>query len=138
MLRVVDASVVVKLFLLEEGTEAVEQLLHSEFLLMAPDLAAIEVANAVLSAARRQSVDATVALEVVHRLEEGRILLVPSRRFLARATEIALLLRHPIYDCLYLACAEERDAPLVTADRRFLQAVAGTAFADRVLLLGAP
>jgi predicted nucleic acid-binding protein len=28
-------------------------------------------------------------------------------------------LGHPVYDCLYLACAESADAILVTADDRF-------------------
>ena len=36
----------------------------------------------------------------------------------ADALRLALLLAHPIYDCLYLALALERREPLATADRR--------------------
>ena len=35
------------------------------------------------------------------------------------ALAIAVELGHPVYDCLYLACAESADATLVTADDRF-------------------
>lgn len=41
----------------------------------------------------------------------------------------ALRLRHPIYDCLYLARAERAGARLVIADDRLLAALAGTTLA---------
>ena len=46
------------------------------------------------------------------------------------ALAIALYLRHPIYDCLYLACAERAGTRLVTADWKFLAALAGTSLAS--------
>jgi predicted nucleic acid-binding protein len=49
---------------------------------------------------------------------------------------IARELDHAIYDCLYLALAEAEEVAMVTADRRLLAAVRGTALADRVSLLG--
>ena len=47
--------------------------------------------------------------------------LLPTARLIERALELALFLDHPIYDCLYLACAESLDKVLVTADERFLR-----------------
>jgi predicted nucleic acid-binding protein len=44
----------------------------------------------------------------------------------ARALEIAAELRHPVYDCFYLALAESEDATLVTADRRLIGRLAGS------------
>jgi predicted nucleic acid-binding protein len=41
----------------------------------------------------------------------------------ADALRLALLLAHPIYDCLYLALALQTHTPLVTADRRFVAAI---------------
>jgi predicted nucleic acid-binding protein len=35
-------------------------------------------------------------------------------------------LRHPVYDCFYLALAEREDATLVTADRRLIGRLAGS------------
>lgn len=53
------------------------------------------------------------------------VTLLPSRRLGPTALQIALALRHPVYDCVYLACAADRASPLMTADRRLLRAVAG-------------
>jgi len=50
--------------------------------------------------------------------------LVPLAGLSRRAAAIALALDHPVYDCFYLALAEARDAPMVTADRRLLRRVA--------------
>ena len=50
----------------------------------------------------------------------------------ALALNLARELRHPAYDCFYLALAIERDLDLVTADARFVRAVSGTAYAARV------
>ena len=51
------------------------------------------------------------------------VILRPSSELIVPATAIALALDHPVYDCLYLACAEAEGVPLVTADRK-LQAAA--------------
>ena len=42
-----------------------------------------------------------------------------------RAAEIAVEIDHPVYDCLYLACAEATASALITADRRFATKLAG-------------
>jgi predicted nucleic acid-binding protein len=52
-----------------------------------------------------------------------------------RALELALALEHPIYDCVYLALAERMERRLITADRRFIRALAITQHATRVLAL---
>jgi predicted nucleic acid-binding protein len=44
------------------------------------------------------------------------------------ACEIAIELRHPVYDCLYLACADLLSEPMATVDTRILSAVANTRF----------
>ena len=53
-----------------------------------------------------------------------------SEALIDRAIAIALYLRHPIYDCLYLVCAERAGTRLVTADWKFLAALAGTSLAS--------
>lgn len=39
---------------------------------------------------------------------------------LVKATELAIALSHPAYDCIYIAAALELECPFVTADTRFL------------------
>lgn len=48
--------------------------------------------------------------------------LVPLGDLAGRATEIAIELNHPIYDCFYLALAERERAPIVSADAKLLGA----------------
>jgi predicted nucleic acid-binding protein len=52
-----------------------------------------------------------------------------------RALEIAAELRHPAYDCFYLALAEERSAKLITADRRLISGLAGTPWQEDAIRL---
>jgi predicted nucleic acid-binding protein len=52
-----------------------------------------------------------------------------------RALEIAAELRHPAYDCFYLALAQERRAQLVTADRRLISRLAGTPWQENTISL---
>jgi predicted nucleic acid-binding protein len=40
----------------------------------------------------------------------------------ARALKIAIALKHPIYDCFYLALAERERAPLISADKKLIAA----------------
>jgi predicted nucleic acid-binding protein len=54
-----------------------------------------------------------------------------------RASEISLNLEHPAYDCFYLALAEREEATLVTADRRLVERIRGTAWSGRVVALDA-
>jgi predicted nucleic acid-binding protein len=46
--------------------------------------------------------------------------LIPIESIAAEAMALAISLKHPIYDCFYLALAERERAPLISADRRLL------------------
>ncbi|HSA82594.1 MAG TPA: type II toxin-antitoxin system VapC family toxin [Geminicoccaceae bacterium] len=73
--------------------------------------------------------------DIVIRIADGPIDCRPLRPLGPRAAALARELDHPIYDCLYLAQAEEK-ATMVTADRRLVGAVRGTALAERVSPFG--
>ena len=129
---VVDASVACKWYLLEVDSAAACGLLESDHRLIAPELIVAEVCNAVwrrLNSGRIGAEQARqTALEVIRAFDQ----LLPIGVFAARVLTIAEILRHPVYDCFYLALAEEVAAPLVTADRRLVQRVAGTEWSARV------
>jgi len=61
--------------------------------------------------------------------------LAPMRPLLRRATELSIALRHPAYDCFYLALAETRSCPVVTADERLRSRVQAYRGPARVLSL---
>ena len=44
------------------------------------------------------------------------------------ALAIAIELRHPVYQCFYLALAERNTSPLVTADEQLIRRCADTPF----------
>jgi predicted nucleic acid-binding protein len=53
-----------------------------------------------------------------------QVALIPDDDDLPEACAIALELRHPVPDCLYLAAAWRLGSPLITADRRFARRAA--------------
>ena len=127
---IVDASVAVKwLFVEEEAVEA-RQLLAHRIALQAPDFILIEIANVIWKKALRGEIaDAQPYLEELARLGDV-VTLFPTADLVAHGAAIALRIGHPVYDCLYLACAEAEEAPLVTADRRLRAAAEGYSGAE--------
>ena len=118
---VVDASVALKWVVEEEGSDAAVDLAQHE--LWAPDLMRIECANALWAKARRGELDHAEVVERADALGTVPMTLVPQEDVLSDAVRLALELGHPVYDCLYLALAVQRDTYVVTADRRFVNVV---------------
>ena len=118
---VVDASVIVKWFIPEVGADPAKALLATSDELIAPELARIEVASAMIRKALRRelaSTDVESALGAWFRaLADGQVVLLPNADDLEAAAELALELEHPLPDCLYLAAAERLGVALITADR---------------------
>lgn len=123
---VVDASVIVKWFAPEPGNAAAQALVGRE--LVAPALLRVEVASALVKKGMRGELspdDLKAALALwFGGLAEGQVALMPDDHDLPEACAIALELRHPVPDCLYLAAARRLDSPLITADRKFAQRAA--------------
>jgi predicted nucleic acid-binding protein len=135
MTFVVDASVALKWFVSENGSEAAVRLLNSGRPIVAPDLVLAEVCNAAWKSWRRREIDPAQLNQVAMDAAGPFQRLVPLDRLIQRAVTIASELDHPVYDCLYLALAEAEDAPLITADRRLVRIVRGTPLAQRVMPL---
>jgi predicted nucleic acid-binding protein len=118
---VVDASVAVKWYTPEIRHDEAKKLLDLTDTLIAPELIVSEVTNAAWAKARRGEITEDVAKLIAAWIGSGTPALRPAAKLNARALAIALILRHPVYDCLYLACAELESALPVTDDCRFLQ-----------------
>jgi predicted nucleic acid-binding protein len=125
---VVDASVAVKWLFEEPDSDRAEALLNSaeenRLKLVAPMILAAEIANALWKRMRRGDMDRQKTLETGVRFEEICPLLLPIDDVVQRALELAVDFRHPVYDCLYVALAEELPGGLVTADERLYRAFA--------------
>ncbi|MGH6912962.1 MAG: type II toxin-antitoxin system VapC family toxin [Geminicoccales bacterium] len=132
---VVDASVALKWVLDEPGDREARALVETGEPLVAPELIVAEVVNVAwkrLLAGEIAARQAAVIAEEVPRIFAELLAIGPLRM---RALEIANELRHPAYDCFYLALAELRAAPLVTADRRLIARVAGTPWEPQMVSL---
>ncbi|MEX1206751.1 MAG: PIN domain-containing protein [Dongiaceae bacterium] len=132
---VIDASVAIKWFVVENLHDEAKQLLGRGDDLYAPDLLVVELANVAWKKAMRGEIDHRQAREIAVACLHGIPALRPSSDFIDRAAEIALDLRHPIYDCLYVACAESVGSVLVTADSRLWNMVKDTKFKALVMSL---
>lgn len=129
---IVDASVAVKWFFPEPGRETAAALLQPNALIVVPDLIIPEVGNVVWKKVRRGDADESYARTVISLLPKFFNEVVQSTELSEAAMRIALELRHPVYDAFYLALAELRGLPLVTADRRLADRAAGTPWASLV------
>jgi len=132
---VVDASVAAKWLFEEELTANARALLGAERPLVAPDLIYAEVANVAWKRALRGEISSEHARVSVRALPQLLSLSVPTVGLLNSALDVALTLEHPVYDCLYLALAEQREAHLVTADTRLLDRLARGGWAGTAVSL---
>lgn len=135
---VIDASVAVKWYIPETGSEAAQRLLDGEVKLFGPDLLFAEMAQTVWKREQRGEWPAGSGEALVRAMQALALESVPCRTLLPDALALAQRLRHSAYDCFYLALAVRLQAPLVTADRRMLALAAGEpALRERVLPLSA-
>lgn len=119
MTLTVDASVVIKWFVKEQGFEEARGLLAHRIHLHAPDLLLAEFANAIWKKVHRCEIaDPRPYFDELANLPDA-VTLHRGEEFIDRAAAIAVDIDHPVYDCLYLACAEATASALITADRQF-------------------
>ena len=121
MKLVVDASIAVKWLIAEANSQEARQLLAPRIVLYAPDFFLTEVANVIWKKARRNDIPSPQPyIEELANITDA-VVLQPSTELVIKATALAVQIDHPVYDCVYLACAETWAAPLVTADEKLAQ-----------------
>ncbi|MFN3546236.1 MAG: type II toxin-antitoxin system VapC family toxin [Mesorhizobium sp.] len=129
---VVDASVAVKWIIAEERGDAADTLLAVDQTRFAPDLMLVELANVLRSKLSKGQVSLPQARAGLQFVASAMTSLVPDRELVGRALDIAAELEHPVYDCMYIACAEREGTKLVTADTRLGKRAAQSRYASLV------
>jgi predicted nucleic acid-binding protein len=119
---VIDASVAAKWVIDEPGTAQALKL--RRHVLAAPDLLISECASIIWKKLRLGELTGSEASLAIGLLLRADIELVPTRTLARRAIDLAILLDHSAYDCMYLALAEASERPFVTADARLLRKLA--------------
>lgn len=126
MKYVLDASVAVKWTLPEADSARALALLDDidAGLIdpIAPNTFPVEVAHALTKAERRGVIPFGKAVLGLTVVMTSSVALYESVPLLMRAVELATEKRIGVYDCLYVALAEEQDCELITADARLVKA----------------
>ena len=134
----VDASVAVKWLVAEPYREQARQILAPDIERHAPALLVVECASAIWRKAERGEFPSVRPfLDEIVRLSDV-IRLHPDRTLVRDAVMIAQHAKHPVYDCLYVACARLTGSVLVTADRRLADIASHGRPAVRTISLDAP
>lgn len=131
----VDATVVIKWFVAEAHHEEARTVLGHRIERHAPDFVLVECANVFWKKARLGEIsDPEPFLEELLRLRDV-LTLHSTESLLPVAVGTAHELDHPVYDCLYVACAEQTDSALLTDDRKLVGKAAKRLPAPAVLAL---
>jgi len=122
---VLDASVALKALLPEDGSEAAialqdefRQQIHQ---LIAPDTLPVEIAHALTRAERRGIIRAGKGSILFADFLDPCPLLYAYGDLIDRAMELSSKMRIGVFDCLYVALAEEEDCRVVSADQKLLE-----------------
>jgi len=134
---VIDANVAAALLLDLAFSGAARQAVSGAERLIAPDLVVHEFTNALWKLVASGKMTESFARQALGGLDMLVSDFVAGQTLAHEAFRLATELRHPACDCFYLALALGRDAPLLTADRRFAERLARTEFASLVQLIAA-
>lgn len=121
MKLVIDASIAVKWIVDEADHDLARGLLARFSDLYAPDFLLAEVGNVLWKKTRSGQLSGEQARRGLASMSSYFTELSPSAAYVEQALALATRLDHPIYDCLYAACAERLAATFVTADEKFLR-----------------
>jgi predicted nucleic acid-binding protein len=124
MIVVIDANIAVALMLDISYSEQARKAVAAADSIIAPDLIVHEVTNTLWKIARTTDRPLSEFQGIVERFPLMFDELVQGRQLATAAFTNAIALKHPAYDCFYLALATARNAILMTADGRLVRAIA--------------
>lgn len=119
-MNIIDSSIALQWVLPEDGAADSESYYRSGDS-RAPDIILVEVANVLAKKVRSSELTAGQAQTALTFVQRGLSALEPTLPLVERALEMSIALSHPVYDCVFLACAERLDGKLVTRDRPFVK-----------------
>jgi len=130
MIIIPDSSIVVSSLFGQEDAVHASSVLEAGHVLIAPDLLAVEVANAIWRLRRMGQIEEAEAESALSEFRLLPITLVRLADLYTAAYRIAVTCNHSLYDCTFLALAEQRNGMVVTADRRLLTKITNSRYGD--------
>lgn len=132
---VADACALIKWTVPQAVSARVCRVLDDAEAVVAPDFALVESANVLWKLVRADRCSDSEALRILDAIANAEIDFQDSKPLLPRALELATLLGHPVYDCVYLALAMVEEAPIVTTDVRLARTAIDAGLGDLVTLI---
>jgi predicted nucleic acid-binding protein len=127
---VIDASIVVKWYCVEEGTDKAlwirDQYARGAIKISLPDLVILELANAIRYKKNSSAEDVEDVLNNFVRL--GLDIVVPTIELVKKATRLAFRHKITVYDAVYPVLAEDLDYGFITADEKLYEKIQGLPF----------
>jgi predicted nucleic acid-binding protein len=130
MKYVIDSSVKVKWVLAEpesdKATRLRDDFRNSVYELISPDLFTVEACHALTRAERQGRISPGQARTLFLDILTTPPQVFPFQPFLLRAIDLASTMRIGVYDCIYVALADQEKCELVTADVTLVRALQPT------------
>ena len=131
---IVDASVIIKAFVEEPGSDLAGLIWQSDAILAAPAHALAEVGEALRRKRKRNEIREEQWREI-SLVVPGSFISIGLDDLFEPAMRITTELSQSFYDSLYLAAAERWECALVTADESLVRAAVGSVWQARILTL---
>lgn len=129
---VVDASVAIKWYLPEIHADAALRCLDDKYDLLVPDLFLAEFGSILWKKCRVGEITHTEALAILNALWKVPIKNYRLEKLIMPAFELATGLDKTVYDSIYLALAVSEKCKLLTADRKFCDAVSASPYSENI------
>ncbi len=141
MIWVIDASVLIKAYIPECGSEQAGRVLcrfeAGEVDLVAPDLIYPETGNILWKKVRREELMESEAQEIADAISGLPLQVESGRSLMPMALDIAMTCGVTVYDALYVALATAHETQMLTADGKLVSALVGTDYRKNVVGLEA-
>lgn len=124
---VLDASVLMKWYVPEDGSEAALAYLDPAHESHLPSLLFAEVANILWKKVARAEISTDDARRIIAEILQAPLVVHPIEPLTSSALNLALATGRSAYDSMYLALAEAMSLQVVSADRRLSNALANSA-----------
>jgi predicted nucleic acid-binding protein len=129
---VIDTSIALQWVLPEGGSERSFEYVRADDVISA-DVLLVEAANVLAKKVRAKDITGQEAIHALELVRSGLTRLVRSEPLIGRALELSIVLSHPVYDCVFLACAEQVKGRLATRDAPFIKRVTERGFGHFLL-----
>jgi predicted nucleic acid-binding protein len=137
---VLDASVIVKVYIPEELSEKADLLFQKigreRISLIAPDLIYPETGNILWKKKRLKELKVSDVKVIADAIQTIPFIIIPSKSVIQLAIDIGMVYDITVYDAIYVSVAQIFEATFITADKKLVNALRKTDLKDSIEWLG--